>query len=56
MIKFHENQEIVPRNYQNESQIVLRGPQHCIFNSVSFLLKFTFLFNKMHELCDFKTS
>ena len=27
-----------------------------IFHSVSFLLKFTFLFNKMHGLVDFKTS
>ena len=27
-----------------------------IFGSVSFLLKFVFLFNKMHELFDFKTS
>ena len=27
-----------------------------IFNSVLFLLKFIFLFNKMHELFDFKTS
>ena len=27
-----------------------------IFDSVSFLLKFIFLFNKMHALFDFKTS
>ena len=27
-----------------------------IFNSVLFLLKFIFLFNKMHGLFDFKTS
>ena len=27
-----------------------------IFDSVSFLLKFIFLFNKMHGLFDFKTS
>ena len=27
-----------------------------IFDSLSFLLKFIFLFNKMHELFDFKTS
>ena len=27
-----------------------------IFNSVSFLLRFVFLFNKMHRLFDFKTS
>ena len=27
-----------------------------IFDSVSFLLKFIFLFNKMHRLFDFKTS
>ena len=27
-----------------------------IFYSISFLLKFIFLFNKVHELFDFKTS
>ena len=27
-----------------------------LFDFVSFLLKFIFLFNKMHELFDFKTS
>ena len=27
-----------------------------IFNSVPFLLKFIFLFDKMHELLDFKSS
>ena len=27
-----------------------------IFDSVSLLLKFMFLFNKMHEVFDFKTS
>ena len=26
-----------------------------LFDFVSFLLKFIFLFNKMHELCEFKT-